>query len=436
VISRSGVAPSPGARRVLFVSPSELSSGEGIKVLHMAEQLQRAGGTVACLASAFTARFLAPRLGTAVHPLTEDVAENNRRWQGVLASVRPQVVVFADYPLLFFSNGIAPLVTDSWLAALPEIDAALVTLDHLGYAQRAQRVSYGPPHLSLHSECTPDLPRGMAVLRPCPMNAPAMDPARIGAPFRFLDLPLVTRVGSGAEAHVRAGGRASHLVVHVTPNWAWRMAEDWRLPHYAMLPAVLETLFRDVERPVRVISINNGGLLMECDSDRLSIRNSGVMPRDEYEALLASADLLLTDNAVSATIGRAICSGIPAIALRNRRRLPEILGAGDPSARALADAMETARPGAVFPFEVFPLWNALDVDALGLFHGNAVTDAFVPVELFGGAESAETVRGVLEDGDVRARLGERQAHYTERVAALRTTPEALSDVVGVPMPGA
>ena len=144
---------------------------------------------------------------------------------------------------------------------MSSLDAALVTLDHLGYAQREMRVNYGPPHLSLHSECTPVPSNRMAVLLPCPMNAPDRSATRLGTPFRYQEFP--TRGATPERARVRStyAPATSHLVVHATPNWSWRIADDWHLPHYPLFDRVLEQLFSTVGRPVTVVSVNNGALL-------------------------------------------------------------------------------------------------------------------------------------------------------------------------------
>ena len=61
--------------------------------------------------------------------------------------------------------------------------------------------------------------------------------------------------------------------------------------------------------------------------------------------------------------------------LHNPRRLAEIMADAEPGPRRIALAMERARLGAVFPFEVFPIWGAAELEELGLFRENPVTAA-------------------------------------------------------------
>ncbi len=415
--------------RVMFVVPSDLSSGEGITVLHMCLDLQEAAHEVLVLASAFASRFLEPRLGAAVRRLTADVQENGRCWDRAVREFQPQAVVFADYPLLHFSNGVTPLLTERWLASLSSLDAELVTLDHLGYAQRERQLNFGPPHLSLHSECTPVPMERMRVLLPCPMNAPISVASRAGTPFRYQALAADSDSLERERVRHAYAPVSSHLVVHATPNWAWRIAEDWQLPHYPLFDRVLEQLLGTVERPVTVISVNNGALLAERDTPTLTIRNSGLLAHHDYEALLNAADLLITDNAVSTTIGRAALAGVPVVCFRNRRRLLDIVRGADRAARELAYVMEEARPGSVFPFDVFPIWNEADLQSLGLFNANLVTACAIHVELYGGSSSAECMRAALEDDGTRTSLRTLQAEYSALVAALPSSHVVMQTII-------
>src|ERR1051326_9258949 len=99
---------------VLFVTPSQVSSGEAVTAFHMAEWLSAEGCRVHFLASEFTAGFIASRLGNSVTTLGSDLGPNQRTWQATLDEFRPAAVVFADYPLLAFHSGRAPLRDEAW----------------------------------------------------------------------------------------------------------------------------------------------------------------------------------------------------------------------------------------------------------------------------------------------------------------------------------
>jgi hypothetical protein len=94
-----------------------------------------------------------------------------------------------------------PLADDAWVGALERTDAALFTLDHLGYAQRQRIVAFGPPHMTFSMEVTPTLPANMQVLLPCPINDPELPDRRPAIP-RGLCRRFRSRSAPGARAYL------------------------------------------------------------------------------------------------------------------------------------------------------------------------------------------------------------------------------------------
>lgn len=417
--------------RVLFVTPSEVSSGEAITALHMARDLAAHGSQVGFLASAFSAAFLRHAVAGPLTQLTPDLAQNRASWLRVLREFRPDVIVFADYALLFFPSGACPLADERWASALDELDAALVTLDHLGYAQRPQTIYFGPPHLSFHSVTTPVLPRRMAVLLPCPVQAPGLVDGRAGVPFRsWGQLP---GFGEAQRQQVRRAylrDTRDLLIFHSTPTWAWRLAEHWGLPYYGFLARILQHYLADLPRPATVVSINSGSLLAPSENARVRIVNLAPLPSAEYERLLLACDLMLTENGVSVSLGKAVCGLRPCAVLRNSFPLVELLARIEGPLRRMILEMERLRLGAVFPYAVFPIWRADELERLGLFRHNRLAEAFARVEVFGGEATRQQLHHLLLDRDAREALQSRQQAYVRLLASVPSATEALRDVVG------
>ena len=181
---RSGV-------RTLIVAPVERGSGETITALHVAERLARQGDVVGFLASSFAQRFIPRRFQQRIWSLGPDGAENRRQWDRTLAEFRPDVVLFADYPLMTFPSGCVPLAREpGWVESLDAVDAALVTMDHFGFAQREHGFFMGPPHLGFFAYYdVPPVPSRMQIMLPCPMHDPGAVAGRVGQPFRYWDVP-------------------------------------------------------------------------------------------------------------------------------------------------------------------------------------------------------------------------------------------------------
>ena len=405
--------------RIIFVTPSEVSSGEAITALHAAENVCLNGGEVRFLSSAFTARLLKDGFPEEVTEFTADAKTNVEIWTSSLKQFRPHAVVFADYPLLFFSNGAAPLADDAWVRQLEEIDVVLVTLDHLGYAQRPMSIYFGPPHLSMHCERTPELPKRMRILLPCPSNEPSEVKGRKGTPFRCWH--SLSQLSENQGRAIRAAyleDDGDLLIFHSTAGWAVRFANRMQLPHYRFLTDILEHYLSKLERRVTLVSVNNGALLASSNHPNVRVHNLAPLTKDEFERLLFACDLVIMENSISQTLGKSVCSLRPAAVLLNSYSLPELLPVTDKWLRELLFKMEGIKLGSVFPYEVFPIWRREDVEDLGLFNQNSFTEAFARLELFGGEATREQFAQLLLDEQTRAELRSRQETYVKRLSKL------------------
>jgi hypothetical protein len=419
--------------RVLFVTPSETGSGEAITTLSMAESVAHRAGQVSFLASAFTARFLERRFPGKVAVLSGDLPHNREAWGKTLRDFRPDVVVFADYPLLFLSSGAAKLADAGWLRQLDESSFAPVTLDHVGYAQGPMSLFFGPPHLTFHCETFPELPSDIHVLLPCPLQEPAPVPGRRGTPFRHSTDEETTRLTSTERRDIRLqylDDERDFLVFHSIPTWAWKMAKSLGLPHYDFLPHILGEYLHGLPRPVTVVSVNNGRLLAPVARSGVHIVNLPMVLSDQYDQLLLASDLMITDNAVSVSLGKAVCALVPCAVLRNSHPLVRLLEMAAGSIRRLILDMEAVRPGCIYPYEVFPIWGRDQLDDLGLFRQNSLGEAVATVEVFGGDTSRRQLQGLLADKEMREALRSGQRRYLERVQALPAPYEALRSLTG------
>jgi hypothetical protein len=416
--------------RVLFVAPVEVGSGETITVRHMAERILKRSGRVRVLASRFARRLLGEGLSDLVQSLTDDGEVNRALWDASLRDFRPDVVVFADYPLLAFSNGVTPLWSEAWARSLDTVEPCLVTLDHTGYAQRPIGVFFGPPHLSFHHETIPAIPPRMRILLPCPMHSPGAVPGRKGQPFRYWDVPLAISPDTRASIRRRFLSREDDfLIFHAAARWAWQSAEAAGLAYYRLLPRILDFYFRDLPRPVTIVSVNDGALFDHPVGGSVRIINIPSVSSPLYDALLLASDLLLTENKISISLGKAICALLPCVTLRNSYRLRALLASLSGELLQIVTAMEAARPGAVYPYGVFPLGMDDELDRLGLYHQNPITHAFHELELYGGSETRRVLHGLLTDPLVRHALRARQQTYVDCLSATAPVEDALQRLV-------
>ncbi|HWD09069.1 MAG TPA: DUF6365 family protein [Actinomycetota bacterium] len=403
--------------RVLVVTPTQ--SSETVTAVHVARDLVAHGHEPAFLASPEARRQLPPGFRRRSFELTGDLAANFGIWTDALDTLSPQLVLFADYPILAAPATSTPLSSHpGWAGSLEGLAACPVTLDHLGLGQCPEPLTVGPSHLGGQTATFPELPAGMRVLLPCPMHHPGPVEGRRGEPFRYWDLPL--GVPEDRRRRVRQrylDSDRDFLVLHSVPAWAWKMAEALRLPYFRMLADIFGWYLGGAGRPVVVVSVNDGQLLGQpAAGGPVRILNTTAMAVDDFAELLFSADLVLTENKPSFTIGMAVCGLRPCAALRNSFPFAELGGCLPAPLGDWVAAMEWERPGAVFPFEVFPMGLTGELDKLGLYRASALVGAFDELEIFGGEPTRRRLARLLTDPEARDELHARQLAYVELLA--------------------
>jgi hypothetical protein len=416
----------PRARRFLLVAPSEMSTGEAVTLVNIAQDLERGGASCTFITSGGARRYIESAFPDRLQSLGGSLRENQRLWTQAIEQTRPDAIIFADYPLLFFSSGSVPLADDAWVGALERTGAALFTLDHLGYAQRQRIVAFGPPHMTFSMEVTPALPPPMQVLLPCPINDPGPVPDRRGRPFRC---GVAQQISEAQRLAVRASyldDEQGLLVLHTAPGWAAHLARDLGLPHYRFLSELLAEMLAGLQRQVVVVSVHAEGLLAPVHINGFRAINVPPMRPDEFERLIAASDLMLTDNAISVSLGKAVSLGVPCALLANGSAITELQARrGEPGAR-WACAIEQERPGAIFPWEVFPIWNRDDLDHLGFGDEHAFRRCTARLETFGGDATRARVVELLGGGPVRKSTGDARHEYMRRMAELPTASQVLA----------
>ena len=414
------------ARRYVLVAPSEMSTGEAVTLVRMAEDLASAGASCTFLTSQGARRYIEPSFPGQVQSFGALLQDNQRLWTEVMERTRPDAIVFADYPLLFFSSGSAPLVDAHWVDALERAGPALFTLDHLGYAQKPRIVAFGPPHMTFGMEVTAALPANMTVLLPCPINDPAPGPERRGVPFRSGPAQTISEAERRAVRARYVEDERTLLVLHSAPGWAVHLAGELRLPHYQFLYPILAELLQGLDRPVVVVSVRAGAMPAPIQREGFRAFDVPPMPPAEFERLIAASDLMLTDNAISASLGKAVCLGRTAAVLVNSSSFAQLYERRDERGARWAAAIEAEHPGAIFPWDVFPIWNADDLDRLGFGADHAFRRCTPRLEVFGGDATRASLVELLGDSARRRQLAEAQRDYLGRVAALPAPAQALA----------
>lgn len=393
-------------RRWLFVATHGRSSGEAVTARHAALDLRRAGGEVWFAASPRATAVL-EGAGPVV-TLAGDRTANRAQLDRLLAEVDPDAVVFADHAILGEAAGGVPLVDETWPAMLDALAATLVTFDHLGLEQAA-----GPYR-----------PSRLRVMRPCPLHDPAPHPGRRGRPYRAYPALAADPEAAGRARAAWCPEPGRRLIVHAVAPWAAEMARTAGNPFYRWLPHLLDAYLGSAAAGVTLVSINDGALL-PTDDVALRVINLPPQPVAAFEALIAAADLFITENGFSTSLAKAAQAGVPAIAWQNRHDLPSLLASLARETPAGVLAAVLAAPEMVTPWRVFPAWSFDLARTFTVLDDNPFADTFVRIEIFGGEETRVAVGRVLGEPAAAAALRAAREAYTARLADLQGPAQAL-----------
>jgi hypothetical protein len=310
------------------------------------------------------------------------------------------------------------------------LDTCLVTLDHFGFAQGEMAMFFGPPHRSAEYHRFDAIPERMKIMLPCPMHEPHPVPGRKGRPFRYWDVPLtIAREERAAMRRRHLRDPDELLIFHTVSNWAWKTEQSLGHHFYANLSELLTLYLSEIDRRVTVLSLNSGALLAPSSHPRISIVNLGTVSPPEMDRLLFSADLVLTENQVSISLGKAVCGLQTAAAFRNGFGILELLDRANGRLRELVLAIENPRPGSIYPFEVYPTGMRDLLEQIVLYRDSSLPAAFERLEIFGGEETGRALANLLADERTRAELGARQRVYVDRLAALPRGAAVLAELV-------
>jgi hypothetical protein len=106
-----------------------------------------------------------------------------------------------------------------------------------------------------------------------------------------------------------------------------------------------------------------------------------------------------------------------------------IVEQADAGLKALILAMERCRVGAVFPFEVYPIWTGADLAGIGPWWQDDAACGVERLELFGGDATRERLRVLLDDPHEKGEAQRKRQTFVARAAALPAAEDVLVNLV-------
>jgi len=403
--------------RLLFLAPSRLSRGDAVVAADLARALPRSRFQVGFAAGPEAVAHLHD-LGMPTLPLDDAAPGDNL---GILDRIvrgfKPDCLIAADAFAVHQSREWTGLTIET---LRERYGRPVAGIDRLGWQATDYTADfYGGERVRL-----PRLLDGCdAVIRTSPPHPP--EPGPPGVAVAALHPGGLRDGGRRAPGVADAGdhSRAANGPTVFLVNSPWEYRNRARSLPVAQLvdalPRVMHSHLAALGRPLEVLHVGPRPWRF-ATADQIEYRYFSRLPYPMFHERLASADLFLTTNVLSATLAQAVLAGVPALVLHNheqigRHELPDWTAAAAPLLRA------------AHPFHVAPLgWHDL---LEPLLSGNPYRDCFAAAGLFDRPAVLRALAGLLDDQLTRAELQQRQQDYSGRLAQLPPLGESLRAVV-------
>ncbi|GIG56156.1 hypothetical protein Lfu02_05280 [Longispora fulva] len=403
--------------RLLFLAPSQLSKGDAAVAADLARQIPRKRLQVGFVAAAEAMPQLHD-LGMPTLPLNGSTpAENQAILDRVVRGFRPDCLIAADAFAVDQSSDWSGLTLDG---LRERYDCPVGSIDRVGWQATDYTADlYGGDRVQM-----PRLLDGVdLVIRPCPPHAPTGEHAEAGRPtvvYAGLHRGGLKEGGlRPVDIEVPATGAERKPVVFIANSeWEYRNPrESARVAQLIeALPGILHSHLAALGRPLHVVHVGPEAWQMPI-AEHIEYRHFTRLPYPMFHARLSAADLFVTTNVLSATLGRAVLAGVPALVLQNRTTVEE---------QAAPEWLATAAPRlqSAHPFRVAPLgwYDLLDP----LLTTSPYQGCFATGEIFDRDDVLQRMSALLDDS---AGQRQRQADFHESLADLPPPLEALRAAV-------
>jgi hypothetical protein len=291
------------------------------------------------------------------------------------------------------------------------------------------------------------------VVLPCPLNEPGPLEGRRGLPFRVnASLPATVKAEEKARCRLKFLGKAQEkkgiLILRSTSSWQADLADRGNLHLKEYFADLLALYLEDFPRPVTLVSLSDRHRLRPPTNGRqLKVINIPNLSPQEYQTLQLSADLILTDNEISYSLGNAV-GKTPAMVLVNSFSIKELMereGRQSALGRLLRE-IQGKWPHSVFPHLIYPLKLSQNEVMAGrgaearngspskaflaetIRLGRMPSSPFLRAELYGGEQTKNLLHRVLLDSSARQELLQQELSYLNRLNQIEEGVSVLKQV--------
>lgn len=407
--------------KAIFIAPGGMGSGEMITAMTVAQQLIEKGVKCSFATLKSGAQFLqGKKFDTFI--FGPDKKKNILRFQDYIKKYSPNIIIFADYYLFHIDKNLRKFL---WFGFLEDLNIPILSFDNLGLGRTYPSVPF-----IISPECFPSrkykidfaVPSWVkSIISPCPPFTPCK---RKDLQFgRIYDTKKLTRYHN--EGPIK--------IVWPIPKWSLiNTALDKTLdktPYYYMVASLLMWYLKNLNAKIELFCISpQSAFFSRClIPSKIRLHLYHFLPPDQYITLLSSSDLLVTDNIISSTIGKAVLANIPVILLTNSLKIfkngDEIKILNPKGFSLIPEFKELMRIVIKNLEQIYGQYFYTLCDRI--YKDSLFVDTFLQAEMFDAQGTKEIFQNVLFNTEFKENLKAKQNIYIKKISNIPTMSELV-----------
>jgi hypothetical protein len=349
---------------------------------------------------------------------TEDKRKNIKTIKDMIKKKDFDVVVIADYYLFYLNRELTSFL---WINFLEDIGVTTITFDSIGIGREFPSYRYigtpelFPPRKYNMMSTVPSFVE--AIIFPSPPFSGSENTPDVYC-GRLYEEDFSTLSYDKGTLRKELGLKNELVIFHPLPRWSLSTLELLSPGYYPLMADIVTMHIKRMDVDARILCVNSSQNTLYRPTGRIQVNPFTFLPFDTFMKYLFSSDLMITDNLVSATMGKAILNRVPVFLLANTYSMEDIfsLERSDMVVPLIRNHM--GENGSV---PILPFWNTFKK----AYAARDFQKTYIQGELLNVEETHKKMKDILTDSHVQETLRSRQDEYIRKIQALPT----MADIV-------
>ena len=409
-------------KKVLFIAPAYFGTGETVNAVIVAQQLRKRHIECIFIVSAYGENFVKNN-NFDYFIFTDDKRKNIEFTKEIIKKENPDVVVVADYYLFYLSKELPKFL---WIGFLEDLGVTTITFDSIGLGREFPSRNYiltpelFPPRTHNILYRVPSFVETIICPSPPFNNVKNLKDVQCGRLYSD-DFTTVHHDKDNMRKELGVKDNLK-LIFHPIPKWSLSTFGVSSPVYYPVLTDIVMFHLSQVDCDTHLVCVNPSHHTLYREGGRIQVQNYEFLPFDLFMKYLFSSDLVITDNLLSATIGKAILNRVPVLLLGNTYYIEDAFSLeriGTMGEDVLSLVKAHVKRSQRFP--VTPFWGAFKDD----YAARDIQKTLIQEELFNSKGIQEKMKDILTDSCTQEALRRNQDEYVREIQSLPT----MADIV-------